>query len=240
MKKTRMLSRTAAAAIVLIGFVPVTSGNLAANFVFFGADSPVVVGDGSIYGDVQEWSWNYWREKTKKEMYTANATDRDYIRFEGFTNKNSGARPPSSLTGTGGWLILISTWVPNTTQTNPNSIAFCSTAMETPQPSCMLGTPDPKEKKNWVYLETHPDQDPQIDRHRPNHGRWGASSFLPKTLKFHDTHDNCDKDTGDNESNCDHIYQITIQTMNHVAGADGDTYQCDRPGACNIQVGPPT
>lgn len=228
MKKTRMLSTTAAAAIVVVGFVPATSGNLAANFMWFGmGDSPVQVGDGSIHGYVRGFNVNYWRQKKPQtsegvvSTYTAKANNPDNITLEGFVD-DSGAAAPSPLTGTGGWLILISNADPDRGRFNRNSIWFCSTANTSP-PFCQLGTPGTDK---WIYLEIR------------QNGKWEEQPlYLFKRLYFLDTRPGCD-------SACNHISEITIQTENGpsntnpgLPGRDRHTYKCKEVDHCWITVG---
>lgn len=241
MKKTRTLSTTVAAAIVVVGFVPSTSGNLATHFAIFDMDSPVVVSDGSIRGYIRGLNFRFWIKKTDNEVYAAEAADPDYITFEGFTDE-SGAAPPSPLTNTGGWLITISSGDPAGGSINQDSIAFCSTARELPSPACMLGT---LGGDKWIYLETHPKADPDPDRTKQLHGRNGKWTpyHLDKRLKFQDTRTGCDNGV------CDHILSIKIQTINRygesdpkgrslrLPGPDGHTYKCNKVDKCSISVG---
>jgi hypothetical protein len=219
MKKAKMLATAAAAVIVVVGVAPRTSTDLAANFGMFGIDSPVDISDGSLHGDVAIWKGDVWWTKTDGEVYTAKASDPDYITFSGFA-ADSGATPPSPLQNTGGWLILISNGEQGGGNINPDSISFCSTA-RADTPSCLLGKPGGDK---WVYLETHPSM----------HGQWTPRIYWLVThrLEFHDTRNGCGGIDG-----CDNMKQITIKTMNQVPGANGDTYKCKKVEDCHITVG---
>jgi len=253
MKKTRMLS-TMAAAIVVVGFVPPTSRNLATHLAMFDDPNgpPITVSDGSIHADTHRL-FHFFSEKTPFEVYTANAYDRDYIRFDGFTD-DSGNGPPSPLQNTGGWLIRISNGNPGN-ETNQDSISVCSTASDAKKPTpdlpnttCLLGPPDPNEEDKWVYLETHPNPRPKpptlptLSAQNGQNGRWDRD-FLRKRLNFHDTRGGCENGV------CDHIAYIIIKTMNQnspprqdgsttpLPGPDGHKYTCNVVDQCTISIG---
>lgn len=192
--------------------------------LFGPGDSPVSIGDGSIYGRVGIFNLNTWTELKSGKSYEARSTNNDYIDLQGFSDPETGRPSPRALQDTGGWLIVISNTEPDKTRLGPKSISFCSHLSDSSS-SCQAAPPIDGQV---VYLQAG-------DR-----ARWDRPwYYLHKKLVFHDTRDNCDKDT-DDQGNCDHISQIRITTVNTshgLPGPGGITYNCPVQDKCYVTVG---
>lgn len=169
-------------------------------------DTPIVIAGGSLYGVAipQGWSPN-----TPGKSYSARVGfNTDYISLKDFTLV-SGGPAPGSITGTGGWNISISN-KDSGGNTKSDAVFLCSKQNCNPQ-SGLDGN---------VYLSAGAK------------GRWKeqVSLSLLYELRFHDT--DCDGSSGDTESTCDTIAQITITTKNQPPV----TYLCPS-GTCRIIVG---
>jgi hypothetical protein len=173
-----------------------------------GGDTPIIIAGGSIYGDAY---YQGWVQDSPYYASVGSQAQLDNILLQKFTLADGVTPAPDSITGTGGWVITFSD-KDSQGNSKPNAISFCSKKNCNPQSGL--------DQDGNVYLSAGPK------------GRWREknSGKVLYELRFHDT--DCDGSSGDTESSCDIISQITITTKNQPQA----TYLCPT-GTCRVIVG---
>jgi hypothetical protein len=211
-----------------------TGGGKVGTIQFSSHDSPIDVGGGSVYGSVGRWNWNTWTQiNNNPKLYGSRSSNNDYIKLTGF----SGLSSPSTIQGTGGWLITIITKDSNHNQHSTPSISFCSNiTSSTPQPYYCLGTSLDGDRGVYVEITSATAQ-------------WDWITELPwfkHRVEFDDVQPPGCVGT---KSPCDEIASITITTVNNIstAGMTGTPtahgryaygpYTCTVNKDCSIEAG---
>jgi hypothetical protein len=231
MGRNKTLTVTAATGGVLILALAIQHffGEIIGPLLF---ESPIEIVGGSTHGETGS-AFRPWTALTAGTLYSVVSGNSDNITFEGLVNDKDGSTPPSPITNTGGWIIGFSTTAGDGSS-RPQTISFCSSLVAAPGRPGTAPMPCANSLAsvpNEVYVQAN------------GYGGSGSTHFEERglfkhhQLRFHDTGSNCDgKPT--QESKCDVITSINIQTVNNPGSING-SYHCPDEKNCHVQLPKP-